>query len=156
MKIADTWYTIHYLSSCFSFSDVFQYNSFTCTKVLEVAIFLQVSIKALYVFLFSLRATCPTHLILVDLIARTIFGEQFKSQSPSLCSFHQTPATSSLLDLSILFSIALNLYSSLIVRDQVSHTYKTPGKIFVLYVLFSCSQICITQGGKRLWTQRRH
>jgi len=120
-----------------------------------VVIFLLVSIKALYVFLFSLRATYPTHLILVDFIARTTFGEQFKSQSSSLCSFHQTPTTSSLLDLSILFSIAFNLCSSLIVRDQVSHTYKTTGKILVSYVLSSCSQICITQEGKRLWTQRR-
>ena len=109
-------------------------------------------------FCFSLRATYTTHLILVDLISLTIFGEQFKSLSFSLCSFHQTPATSSLLapniHLSTLFSITLNLCSSLIVRDKVSHTYKTTGKSTVLYVLSSRSQICITQGGKRLWTQR--
>jgi hypothetical protein len=50
---------------------------------------------------------------------------------------------------------ALNLCSSLIVRDQVSHTYRITSKILVLYVLSSCFQICITQGGKRLCTQRR-
>jgi hypothetical protein len=37
--------------------------------------------------------------------------------------------------LSTLFSDTLNLCSSLNVRDQVSHPYKTTGKIIVLYIL---------------------
>jgi phosphate starvation-inducible membrane PsiE len=37
--------------------------------------------------------------------------------------------------LSILFSNTLNLCSSLSVRDQVSHPYKTTGKIMILYIL---------------------
>jgi hypothetical protein len=37
--------------------------------------------------------------------------------------------------LSILFSNTLNLYSSLRVRDQVSHPYKLTSKIIVLYIL---------------------
>jgi len=69
-------YSLHLI--LFFFSDVFKYHPFTYTKILEVATFLQVPIKALYVFLFSLRPTYPIHLIL-DLIDRTIFGEQFKS-----------------------------------------------------------------------------
>jgi hypothetical protein len=51
----------------------------------------------------------------------------------------QSPITSSLLGpnilLSTLFSNTLNLCSSLNVRDQVSHPYRTTGKIIVLYIL---------------------
>jgi hypothetical protein len=47
--------------------------------------------------------------------------------------------TSSLLRtnilLSTLFSKTLNLHSSLYVSDQVSHPYRTPGNIIVLYIL---------------------
>jgi hypothetical protein len=55
----------------------------------------------------------------------------------SLCSFFQSPITSSLFGpnilLSTLFSNTLSLCSSLNVRDQVSHPYRTIGKIIVLY-----------------------
>ena len=44
-------------------------------------------------------ATCPAHLILLDLITRTILGEQFRSLSSSLCSLFHSPVTSSLLGL---------------------------------------------------------
>ena len=43
-----------------------------------------------------LSTTCPAHLILLDLMARTIFVEQYKSLSPSLRSFLHSPVTSSL------------------------------------------------------------
>jgi polysaccharide pyruvyl transferase WcaK-like protein len=37
--------------------------------------------------------------------------------------------------LSALFSNTLNLCSSISVRDQVSHPYKTTGKIMISYIL---------------------
>jgi hypothetical protein len=86
-----------------------------------------------------MRATCPSHLILLAVITLTILGEEYKPCSSSLYSFLQPPVTSSLLgpniQLSTLFSDTLNLCSSLDVRDKVSHPYKTTGRIIVFYIL---------------------
>jgi len=77
--------------------------------------------------LSPIRATCPAHLILLDMITRKILGEEYRSLSSSLCSFLHSHVTSSLLGpnifLNTLFSNTLSLCSSLSVSDQVSHPY---------------------------------
>ena len=44
--------------------------------------------EAIHPFSSPIRATCPTHHILLDFISRTILGEQYRSFSSSLCSLH--------------------------------------------------------------------
>jgi hypothetical protein len=86
--------------------------------------------------LSPIHATCPAHLILY-LVSRIIFGDEYRSLSFSLCNLLHSPVTLSLLGsnilLSTLFWNTLSLCSSLSVRDQVSHPYKTTGKIIVVY-----------------------
>ena len=73
-----------------------------------------------------------------DSITRTILCEQYKSFSSSLCSFLQSPVTSSLLGanylINSLFSNTLILHLSSNAIDQVLHPYNTTGRIIFLYI----------------------
>ena len=98
------------------------------------------STKILYTPLLSnIHATCPACPILLDFITHRMLGEDYRPLSSSLCSFLHSPVTSFLLDpntiLSTLFWNTLSLHCSLNVSDQISHPYKTTGKIIFLYIL---------------------
>ena len=66
---------------------------------------------------YSIRATYPAHIILLDFITRTILDEEYRELSSSLFNFLPSPVTPSLLDpnilLNTLFSNTLSLCFSL-------------------------------------------
>ena len=88
--------------------------------------------------LSSIRSTCPTHLILIDFITRAILDEQYRSLRSKLCSFLNSPVTSSLSSPNYSPQQPtlnhLRRSSSLSVSDQVLHSYKTC-KLELLYIL---------------------
>ena len=97
--------------------------------------------KILYTPLSSpIRATCPAHLILLDVITRTILCEEYRSFSSSLCNLLHSPVISPRLGPNILFntmfSNTFGFLSSRNVSDQVSHPYKTTWKLY-FYISWS-------------------
>jgi hypothetical protein len=95
--------------------------------------------KTPYVQLLStVSAICPTHLILFDWTTSVTFDE-YRTYSSLLSSLLHSHITSYHLGTNIFLSTpfwnTLSLYFSFNVRHQVSHPYKTMGKIIGLYIL---------------------
>ena len=92
-------------------------------------------------------ATCPAHLILLNLISRIILGEEYRLLGSLLCSFLHPLVTSSLLGpnilLSTLFLNTLSLSSSLMCKSKLK--LHLP---FYNIRYFDCAaaQICCTSG----------
>jgi len=111
---------------CFDYFETHFNIIFTATPIFPSWFFLtnshQISIRS------SVPHICPLpRHPMIDLLTLMIFGEHHK--------FLQSNFTSSLLDpttsLSTQFPHTLSLYSSRHIRDQVSHPYKTTGKLWL-------------------------
>jgi len=97
--------------------------------------------KILYALLISpMLVTSPVHFIILDFITVPIIGEGYKLWSSSVWRLPQPSATFSVLVpntlFNTLFSDTFNLRSSVSLKDQDSHPYRTTCKI-ILYILNS-------------------
>jgi hypothetical protein len=93
--------------------------------------------SSIHLLPYACCMSCPSHPPWLD--HSSILGEEYNLWSFSLCSFLQLPITSSFLGpnifVGILYSNTLSLHFFLNVRVHVYHSYKTTGKIILMYIL---------------------
>jgi hypothetical protein len=82
-----------------------------------------------------IRATCPAHRILLDLIILIKLSKSTCYKAPHYAVVPNLPSLHFSSVLSTLFSNSISLCSSLNARDQDSHLYRTTTRITVLYIL---------------------
>jgi hypothetical protein len=89
----------------------------------------------MHLLFIPIRAICTAHLNIFYFIAPLISGEECKSWRFSICNLH-SPVISSRLGpnsfLGTLFWNTLSVFSSLKVRNQFSHPYKTTSSLVIL------------------------
>ena len=87
--------------------DTFEYHPPTYAWVFQVVSFLQISPPkhCMHVFSYPYVLQAPSQLILIDSIARLMFGEDYWSWSSSLCILLHSPVILSLLGPNILLRI---------------------------------------------------
>ena len=129
------------------------YTFNTLNIILPTTLFLYPSgfpTKTLYKPLLSpIRATCPTHLTRLDLITRIIFGEEYKSLSPSSCSFLHSPVTSSLFDQMFSSAPYSQTSSGYVPRSMWKTKFhisiRRPYVLYYIWYLFFCTHQIISQ-----------
>lgn len=97
-------------------------------------------------FFFSICATCPASLVLLNFIIPKILESCHFEFSPLSCSFQ--------LLASNIFLSTLILCSSLNLRDQVSNLYKTTDYYFIILYNLLYSSLDRQSKTKGLWTDR--
>ena len=95
--------------------------------------------KTQYTPLSPIRATSPTRLILLDLITRTILGEEYRSLSSSLCSFLHSLVTSSFLIFKFFYR---NLEDKIFCYNLVSGRTLSKYAICETYCIFHTVSFC--------------
>jgi len=83
-------------------------------------------------------ATCPAHLTFLVLMTWTVFGEEYRSLSSSLCSFLHSPVTSSLLGPNIIRSTLFSTIHSL--RSSLNGTHMHYGFHYIRIVQL-CAEV---------------
>ena len=86
-------------------------------------------------FLFHLRATCPTHFILLYFVSQIIFCGKYTSQVSPLGSLLHPPVNSSLLNPNIFLCAFFSAYVPTSMWENKFHTHKKTCRIIVLHIL---------------------